>query len=223
MPLRRRRAVGSARPSTEGDSRLASNGQWFARHRKATVVAAAIVVLALAAIVDWPHRATAGDLRSDFATYATQVYGDVQSCSLEVEQTISAYNQITAGVSTQRETASAIAAQTALDCTPMGNSAIQDLGTLEPPRSLARFHLDAGAQRLYAWCFSDGVDVAQEIEHLLARPGDAALLARLHAELSDMQIQGTSAQQSFDRAAASLGAAPVSFALDAVRPSVLVG
>jgi hypothetical protein len=202
---------------------MAGNRRWFFQHRKATVLAAAAVVLALAVVVDWPHRATAGDLRSDFATYATAVNGDLRSCSLEIEQTVSAYNQITAGVSTERDIATQIAAQTALDCTPMGNSAIEDLGTLQPPRSLARFHLDAGTQRLYAWCFSDGVDVAQEIEHLLAKPGDPALLARLHAQLADMQIQGSAAQQSFDRAAASLGAATVSFALDAIRPSVLVG
>ena len=197
--------------------------RWFAQHRKASVAGIALIVVGLAAVLDWPHKATAGDLRSDFATYATQVNGDVQSCAGEIEQTISAYNQITAGVSTQRETAAGIASQTALDCTPMGNSAIEDLGALQPPRSLTRFHLDQATQRLYTWCFSDGVDVAQEIEQLMTSPGDPTLLARLHARLSDMQTQATVAQRSFDSTAESLGAGAVSFQLDAVRPSVLVG
>ena len=105
----------------------------------------------------------------------------------------------------------------------MGNSAIEDLGALQPPRSLARFHLDKATQRLYTWCFSDGVDVAQEIEQLMTSPGDPTLLAQLRARLSDMQTLAAAAQQSFDATAASLGAGPVSFELDAVRPTVLVG
>ena len=110
---------------------------WILRHRRISIAGAVVIVLALVAVVDWPHRATAGQLRSDFAQYATQVRGDVQSCSVEVEETLSAYNQITAGVVRDRQTAEAIASQTALDCTPMGNSRIDDLGTLQPPSSLA--------------------------------------------------------------------------------------
>ena len=196
---------------------------WILRHRTASAAGAAVVLLGVTAVVDWPHQANAGDLRSDFATYATQVDDDVQSCSLEVEQTISAYNQIMAGVSNKRDTATGIASQAALDCTPLGNSAIEDLGTLAPPRSLARYGLDRGTQRLYSWSFSDGVDVAQDIEKLLAAPGDPTLLAHLRARLSDMQTQAATAQQLFDQTAASLGAAPVSFELDSVRPGVLVG
>ncbi len=196
---------------------------WVTGHRRASAVGAAVVLLGVAAVVDWPHQADAGDLRADFATYATQVDDDVRSCSLEVEQTLSAYNQIIAGVSNKRDTATGIASQTALDCTPLGNSAIEDLGSLAPPRSLARYQLDQGTQRLYSWSFSDGVDVAQDVEKLLASPGDPALLAHLRARLSDMQAQAAAAQQLFDQTAASLGAAPVSFELDSVRPGVLVG
>lgn len=196
---------------------------WVLGHRRWSVAGAVILVLGLVAVVDWPHQASAVDLRGDFAAYATQVNGDVTSCSLEVEQTLSAYNQITAGVSTQRETAAGIASQTALDCTPFGNSAIQDLGALQPPRSLARFGLDQGTAHLYAWCFPDGVDVAQDIEQLLSTPGDGALLVQLRARMADMETQAAAAQQLFDKAAASVGTAPVSFGLDAVRPSVLVG
>ena len=202
---------------------MTSIAAWTVRHRRVSVAGAVVALLGVAAAVDWPHQANAGDLRADFATYATQVNDDVQSCALEVEQTISAYNQIIAGVSNKRDTATGIASQTALDCTPLGNSAIEDLGTLAPPRSLASYRLERGAQRLYTWSFSDGVDVAQDIEKLLASPGDPMLLAHLRAQLTDMQNQAAAAQQLFDRTAASLGAAPVSFGLDSVRPGVLVG
>jgi hypothetical protein len=196
---------------------------WTLRHRRLATVGAVILVLALVAFVDWPHRATPGQLRSDFALYATQVRGDVQSCSVEVEETLSAYNQITAGVETDRATASAIASQTALDCTPMGNSRIDDIGTLQPPQSLARFGLTAATQQLYAWSFPAGVDVAQDVERLLASPGDPAALKDVQMRLAQMNSMAAAAQQSFDRAASSLGMQPVAFGLDEVRPGVLVG
>lgn len=196
---------------------------WFAGHRRATIVLAVAVVLGVTAFVDWPHRATAGQLQSDYATYSIQVRGDVQSCSSELEQTLSAYNQVTAGVSTDRETAAGIASQTALDCTPLGNSSIDDLGAIQPPRSLARFALDGPTQQLYAWAFPDGVGAAQDIEHLMASPGNPKLLADLRTQLQDMSVRAAAAQAAFNQAAKTLGTQPVDMGLDAVRPTVLVG
>jgi hypothetical protein len=196
---------------------------WIMGHRKISIAGATVIVLALVAVVDWPHRATAGQLRSDFAQYATQVRGDVQSCSVEVEETLSAYNQITAGVVRDRQTAEAIASQTALDCTPMGNSRIDDLGTLQPPSSLANYNLGASTQQLYVWCFPTAVDVAQDIEHLMSSPGDPASLADVKARLTQINSAGVSAQTAFNDAAGSLSTPPVDFGLDQVRASVLVG
>ena len=196
---------------------------WALRHRRISIAATVVIVLALVAVVDWPHRATAGQLRSDFAQYATQVRGDVQSCSVEVEETLSAYNQITAGVVRDRQTAKAIASQTALDCTPMGNSRIDDLGTLQPPSSLANYGLGAAAQQLYVWCFPTAVDVAQDIEHLMSSPGDPAALADVKARLTQISAAGANAQAAFNRAADTLVTPPVAFGLDQVRASVLVG
>jgi len=196
---------------------------WVLAHRKISVASGIVVVLALVAIVDWPHRASTGQLRSDFAQYATQVRGDVQSCSVEVEETLSAYNQITAGVVRDRQTAKAIASQTALDCTPMGNSRIDDLGTLQPPSSLANYALGASTQQLYVWCFPTAVDVAQDIEHLLSSPGDPATLADVKTRLAQINAAGAGAQTAFNKAAGSLNTPPVDFGLDQVRASVLVG
>jgi hypothetical protein len=196
---------------------------WILGHRKISITGAVVIVLALVAFVDWPHRATAGQLRSDFAQYATQVRGDVQSCSVEVEETLSAYNQITAGVVRDRQTAEAIASQTALDCTPMGNSRIDDLGTLQPPSSLGNLALGGSTQQLYVWCFPTAVDVAQDIEHLLSSPGDPTTLADVKTRLAQINTAGTSAQMVFNKAAGSLNTPPVDFGLDQVRASVLVG
>lgn len=196
---------------------------WLARHRRVSVAGGVVLVVGLAALADWPHQATSAGLREDYISYATQVGNDVHSCSTEVEQTLSAYNQIMAGVSTQRETAVGIASQTALDCTPLGNSQVQDLGAIQPPRSLARYGLDQATTDLYTWCFSDAVDVAQDVEHLLAKPGDGQLLADLRAKLTDMQHQAAAAQQRFDATSQQLGTTAYGFGLDDVRPGVVVG
>jgi C4-dicarboxylate-specific signal transduction histidine kinase len=196
---------------------------WMMAHRRISIAGAVVVVLALVAFVDWPHRATAGQLRSDFAQYATQVRGDVQSCSVEVEETLSAYNQITAGVVRDRQTAEAIASQTALDCTPMGNSRIDDLGTLQPPSSLADLALGTSTQDLYTWCYPAAVDVAQDIEHLMSSPGDPATLADVKTRLAQMNTAAASAQNTFNEGAGTLNTPPVDFGLDQVRASVLVG
>lgn len=191
--------------------------------RRLIIVLIVVVAVALVVVVDWPHRATAGQLRADYSTYATQVRGDIQSCSTEVEETLSAYNQITAGAVTDRATAIAIANQTALDCTPLGNSRIDDLGTLQPPASLDRFSLAGATQSLYAWAFPSSVDVAHDISRLLAKPGDPAALSALKQHLTQMSTDAAAAQQTFDQAAASVGLPPFPFGLDEVRPSVVVG
>ncbi|MEO9134616.1 MAG: hypothetical protein ABI301_06425, partial [Jatrophihabitantaceae bacterium] len=134
------------------------------------------LVVGLAAIADWPHRATTGQLRADFASYVAEVRDDVLSCGTEVEDSLSAYNQILAGASTQRTVAEGIMSNAALDCTPSGNAMVLDLAELQPPRSLAKFDLEVGTSQLYGWVSSDGVDAMQDLHSLLVTPGDPAVL-----------------------------------------------
>lgn len=198
-------------------------GAWARRHPRWTVAAVVTVALAVTAATDWPHRATRGQLQGDLGDYVTQVRADVLSCALEVEETLSAYNQIMAGVSTNRDTALGIADRAALDCTPAGNDKILDLAATEPPRSLATYRLDLGAAQLYGWATTDAVAAMQDIHALLVTPGDPARLADIKVRLADMQQRAAAAQAIFDRAAAGTGAPAQSLSLDAVRPGVLVG
>ena len=198
-------------------------GAWVAAHRRLSVAAVVVVSLAVVAAADWPHKATRGQLQGDLADYVTQVRADVLSCGGEVEETLSAYNQIMAGVSTNRDTATGIADRAALDCTPAGNDKILDLAATQPPRSLATYRLELGAAQLYGWATSDAVDAMQDIHALLASPGDPARLADIKVRLADMQQRAAAAQAIFDRAAAGTGAPAQSLSLDAVRPGVLVG
>ena len=197
---------------------------WLKRKRRVTAPLVILVVVGGIVALDWPHTASQPQLRSDFEAFAVQVRGDVQSCALEVEQTLSAYNQITAGVVNDRNTAIGLASQTALDCTPMGNSRVDELGALQPPRSLAKYKLDAATASLYLWCFPTSVDVAQDIEKLLSKPGDPALLADVKLKLAQLSTAAAVAQHGFDAAATDLSmGSTVSFGLDGVRPGVLVG
>ena len=195
---------------------------WLRRHLLLSVLTATVVIGGLVAL-DWPHQANTGQQQADLAGYAVQLRGDVQSCSTGVEQTLSAYNQVTAGASSDRQTAIAIAAQAALDCTPMGNSRIEDIGAVQPPSSLAKYHLDKYANQFYAWCFPNAVDLIQELGKLLASPGDAALLAQTKTKLAQLNDLAANAQGGFDAAALDLRSGFVHFGLDAVRPGVLVG
>jgi hypothetical protein len=198
-------------------------GRWGRAHPRWSLAGVAVLVLAFTAAADWPHRATAEQLRGDLQDYVTQVRADVLSCAVEVEETLSAYNQIMAGVSNDRKTAVGIADRAALDCTPAGNDKILDLAATQPPRSLAKYHLDLGAAQLYGWASTDAVDAMQGVHALLFTPGDPARLASVNRTLADMQQRAAAAQAIFDRAAAGVGAPAESISLDAVRPGVLVG
>lgn len=192
-------------------------------HPRWSVAAVVALVLAFTAAADWPHQATREQLQGDLADYVSQARADVLSCGVEVEESLSAYNQIIAGVSTDRDTAIGIADRAALDCTPAGNDKILDLAATQPPRSLAAYKLELGAAQLYGWASTDAVDAMQDIHALLISQGDPARLADVRARLGDMQQRAAAAQGIFDRAAAGVGGQGQSLSLDAIRPGVLVG
>jgi hypothetical protein len=182
-----------------------------------------VLVLALVALADWPHKATHGQLRADYESYVGQVRGDVLSCGTEVQDALSAYNQIRAGVSTKITIAKGIMDNAALDCTPSGNAMVLDLAALQPPRSLATFTLEIGTNQLYGWASSDAVDAMQQLRSLLDSPGNPAILRQLRALLGDMQQRAAAAQSIYDRAAKAVGAVVQPLGLDEVQPGVLVG
>ena len=215
--------VESAAPAPSEPGRSGRLTSWAKAHPRWAVAGVTVVALGAAAVADWPHQATQGQLQGDLQAYVTQLRGDVLSCGVEVEETLSAYNQIMAGVSTDRNTAIGIADRAALDCTPAGNAKILDLAAAQPPRSVASYHLELGAAQLYGWASSDAVDAMQDVHQLLVSPGDPARLADLKQRLGDMQQRAASAQGIFDKAATALGAPSESLSLDAVRPGVLVG
>lgn len=213
--------------SVEEQGRAARFGaaatSWMGAHRRATIALGVALVLVIVAIADWPHRATPGQRQADLQSYVTQIRNDVGSCATEVEDSLSAYNQIMAGVSTDRRTAEGIVNNAALDCTPSGNAMILDLANLQPPRSIAPLHLEVAASQLFAWASSDAVDAVQDLHALLVTPGDPSRLSSVRLLLADMQQRAAAAQAVCDRAAAALGSPPEPLNLEAVQPGVLVG
>ena len=200
-----------------------SAGRWVRNHRRMSAAGVVVIVLALVALADWPHKATHGQLRADFESYVGQARGDVLSCGTEVQDALSAYNQIRAGVSTKVSVAKGIMNNAALDCTPSGNAMVLDLAALQPPRSLASFKLEVGTDQLYGWASSDAVDAMQQLHALLDSPGNPAILRQLRALLGDMQQRAAAAQSIYDRAAKAVGAVSEPLGLDEVQPGVLVG
>jgi hypothetical protein len=216
----------SGEPGENGSKRNRPSGsaaRWVRTHRRLTAAAVVVVVLGLVALADWPHRATHGQLRADYESYVSQVRGDVLSCGTEVQDALSAYNQIRAGVSTKVTLAKGIMSNAALDCTPSGNAMVLDIAALQPPRSLAAFSLEIGTNQLYGWASSDAVDAMQQLSALLDSPGNPAILRQLRALLGDMQQRAAAAQSIYDRAAKAVGAVSEPLGLDEVQPGVLVG
>jgi len=200
-----------------------SLGAWVSQHRRWTVAAVVVVAAGLLAFLDWPHPTTASQARSDFASYATQIRTDVQSCSLELGDALGAYNQIISGSSTDRATALGIAQAAALDCTPMGNSNVEDIGALQSPRSLSKYNLDASTQLFYAWCFPTAVEVANDVQALLGHPGDPVKLKDIATQLTVLQRTAAQAQGSYDAVTQALGMPRIDVGLENIRPGILVG
>lgn len=192
------------------------------RRRRWLIVGGVVAVIGLSVLADWPHRATAPQRRADFTAYRDAVRVDIGSCAIGVASSISAFNKIQAGASTDVSTAIGIAHQAALDCTPPGNSQVLALSSLEPPRSLAQYGLASAPTTLSQWAYPDGVAVCQELAAALSAHRSGVPPGVIHW-LSDMQSRASAAQATMDRAARGVGAPVTSLGLSGIGPSAVVG
>jgi len=191
------------------------------RRRRLLIAAIVLGVLGLAAVMDWPHQANTAGLRMDYTLFARKVHADIGSCAVGVRDTLSAYNQIQAGASTDRQTAVRIAKQAALDCTPAGNSQILDLSNLPAPRSLAGHPAGQAPPELIQWAYPTAVAACQDAAAALQ--GDRSVVPDLRNRLAELQRRGTAAQTALDTTARAVGATPISLGLQGIEPSALLG
>lgn len=194
------------------------SGGWPSRRAPKWVFAAGAVLLAIGIAVALTHRPTDGQRASDLRGFLHQLNADVESCSGGVRESLYVLRQIESGASHDVKTALQVAGVAANNCSPANNELLDDLTGLQPPESLARYHLGRAITALIDWSAPHAGQVAADVAVVIARrgqPGEAAARATLAADQRKLDRQRT----VFNRTLA-----PAIAAVDpAAAPPVLYG
>ena len=194
------------------------SGGWPARRSPKWVFAAGAVLLAVGIAVALTHRPTAGQRMADLRGFLNKLTTDVQSCSGGVRESFYVLRQIDNGTSHDLKTAEKVANTAAANCSPANNELLDDLTSVQPPESLASYHLARAVTALIDWSAPRAGQVAADVATVLAKrgqPGEAAARAALAADQRKLERQRTVVDHAL---------APAIRALDpAAAPPVLYG
>jgi hypothetical protein len=163
---------------------------------------AAVVIASVA--VDVGHHATTGDRASDLRGFVNQVKSDLASCNASVRDSFAAYTEVVNGRPDERKAAEGIVSGDEPNCTPVANSDLYDLATLEAPGTLRSFGVQTATANLTSWAFPDAAAAISDLDQLLAHPGDQAAGQDLTRRMDDMARLDQSAERTFAAAASSL-------------------
>ena len=143
----------------------------------------------------------AGDLRA----LASHVVTDTRACNSSARDSFTAYTEVLHGHPSERAAAEKLIADDEQYCTPVGNTDLYDLATLEVPGTLRSYRLQPALLDLSSWAYPNAASAISDVDTLLARPGDPLARADLGRRLQQMGELSSSASGAFDRAAVALG------------------
>ena len=152
-----------------------------------------------------------GDLRA----LATHLNADMRSCDSSARDSFTAYADVVSGDTARRAAAEKLISDDEQYCTPVGNTDLYDLSTLEAPGTLRAYDLQPAVQALSSWAYPNAAAAISDVGTLLAHPGDASAQADLGRRLGQMATLSASADGSFRRAALALGTTVEPFDLGA--------
>ncbi len=191
---------------------------WPSRRSPKWVFAAGAVLLAIGIAVGLAHRPTPGQRATDLHAFLHQVNADIESCSGGVRESLYVLRQVDRGASQDVKTALNVARTAAANCSPANNELLADLTSVQPPESLASYHLGRAVTAVIDWSAPRAARVAADVAAVLARrgqSGEAAARATLAADRRKLDRQRT----VVDRALA-----PAIKAIDpAAAPPILYG
>lgn len=167
---------------------------WPSRRAPKWVLVAGAVLLAIAVAVGLAHRPTAGQRATDLRTFLHQLNADVESCSGGVRESLYVLRQIDSGANHDVKTALSVARTAAANCSPANNELLEDLTTVQPPESLAQYHLGLAVTAIIDWSAPRAGQVAADVAAVLARrgqPREAAARAKLAADQRKLDRQRT--------------------------------
>lgn len=175
------------------------------------VVAGIVAVVGASLALDFGHSANRADRGSDLKALVSQVNTDIASCNSSVADSFTAYRDVVGGRSDERGAAEKIAADNEQYCTPVGNTDLYDLATLEVPGTLKAYNLQSTLGQVVSWAYPNGAAAINDIGRMLASSTDVAARQDLQSRLTTMRQLAASADRSFSVAAAALGVTVHSF------------
>lgn len=187
------------------------HGGWPTRRLPRWAVAAGAVLLAIAVAIGLSHRPTTGQRATDLRGFLHQLTADVQSCSGGVRESLFVLRRIDAGTSHDVATAVNVASTAAANCSPANNELLGDLTGVQPPESLASYHLQAAITGLIDWAAPNAQRVAADVAAVLSdrgTPAETADRAALRQALRKLDQQRTVVYAALEPAIRSLS--PVS-------------
>jgi hypothetical protein len=177
---------------TNAPFEAARTSGWPAQRIPRWGIAAGAVLLVIAVAVGLSHRPTAGQRASDLRSFLHQLNADVQSCSGGVRESLFVLRQIDAGTSQDTATALSVANTAAANCSPANNELLVDLTGIQPPGSLASYHLQPAITALIDWAAPRASRVAAGVAVVLShdgQPSEAADRAHLRQALRGLDAQ----------------------------------
>ena len=131
--------------------------------------------LAVIVISDYPRTANVKDRAAQFAALQTEVWTDVQSCNANLSDSLTAVTDILNGSSKDLVTAYSIVTQDEPNCSPVGNSDLLDLASINTPNLLRNYNVRTTISDLYTWAFPQAAYIILDFRGLLKSPHDVAL------------------------------------------------
>ena len=144
------------------------------------------------------------DRASDLRSLVSQVSSDLASCHSSVTDSFAAYDDVVNGHPGDRKKAEKVINGNQPYCTPVGNTDLYDLDTLEVPGSLRDYNLQPAVQNLGQWAYPDASNLIGDLGALLANPGDYKARTDLQSQINQMASLNDSAVATFDGAARNL-------------------
>ncbi len=174
--------------------------------RRSRYLALGIAALAAGTVVfNLGHGTTRSDRVSDLKGLVSQLQADVAACNSSARDSFSVYLDVIDGHPGDRGRAEGVVGGDQPYCTPVGNTDLFDLATLEAPPSLRSLDLQPTVQALAQWAYPQAAGAISDVDTLLKDPADPVATADLHSRLAAMRSLEASVNDSLARAGASLG------------------
>ena len=176
------------------------------RRRRTLYLALGVLAVVIGSVAfDIGHSATRADRASDLRALASQVKSDLASCNASLNDSFSAYTAVLNGRHDELSAAEGIIRGDAPECTPVENSDLYDLATLEATPSLRAYNLQPAMIQFGEWAYPDANGVMTDLAKLLSDPTSATAKADAVSRLAQMTQLSRSAEGSFGSAATRLG------------------